>query len=280
MASFKGTTRQIIDASYTSALDLTTPIEAIGLEWAQSWTSGTGNQQANRFFSDSKAISGADTLDLTGGLTDAFGNTLTPTAIKMLAIRNKSTTSGENLTLSGNFLEGISGGVVKKATETLTLTATPADTKTVVIDGKTYTFKTSLTDTNGFVLIGGNASASLDNLIAAINLQVGSGTEYAASTTIHSTVTALAAAGDTMLITAKTGGTAGNALTTTETLTNGSWGASTMSGGSAIVIERGGLWLRVAPYAGFTVTASTQDALTITPATGTITYEIAVLGVE
>lgn len=118
------------------------------------------------------------------------------------------------------------------ATSTLTLTDNPADTETVVIGGKTYTFQTSLTNVDGNVLRGADASASLDNLIAAINLAAGGGTTYAAATTVHPTVTAAAGTGDTMVITAKVAGTGGNAITVTETLTNGSWsGAGTMAGG-------------------------------------------------
>ena len=118
------------------------------------------------------------------------------------------------------------------ATGVLTLTGNAVDTETVTIGTKTYTFQATLTDVDGNVLIGATASDSLDNLIAAITLGAGSGTLYAASTTLHPTVTAAAGAGDTMDATAKSTGTGGNSIATTETLTNGSWGAATLSGGS------------------------------------------------
>jgi len=117
------------------------------------------------------------------------------------------------------------------ATGILTLTGNALDTETVVIDGKTYTFQTALTDVDGNVLIGAAATDSIDNLIAAITLGAGAGTLYATSTTLHLTVTAAAGAGDTMDATAKTRGTAGNSLATTETLTNGSWANATLTGG-------------------------------------------------
>jgi hypothetical protein len=44
-------------------------------------------------------------------------------------------------------------------------------------------------------------------------------------------VTAAAGAGDTLVVTAKTKGTAGNAIASTETLGSGSWGAVTLAGG-------------------------------------------------
>lgn len=165
MASFKGTTRQTIDASYTKARDLTTPTEPIGIEQSQAWTSGTGDLQANRFFADSKAISSIDNIDLSGVLEDAFGNTLTMTAIKELWIRNTSAVSGEDLTIAGTwFLNSVLTGFVDDAI--------------------------------------------------------------------------------------------------------------------FFTLERGAAIRWVSPYAGWDIDAGTKDILSITPATGTITYEIAILGVE
>jgi hypothetical protein len=114
---------------------------------------------------------------------------------------------------------------------TLTATADFANGETVTIGTKTYTFQTVLTNVDGNVLIGGSASASLDNLIAAIVLGAGSGTLYAAATTLHPTVRAEAGAGDTMLAIAKAGGTGGNAIATTDVATNASWGGATLAGG-------------------------------------------------
>lgn len=119
-----------------------------------------------------------------------------------------------------------------KAVGTLTLTGNALNTETVVIGAKTYTFQTALTNSDGNVLIGADASASIDNLIAAINLASGAGTTYAASTTRNAYVSAAAGAGDTMVVTARFAGVEGNLVTTTETLTNGSWGGATLASGS------------------------------------------------
>ena len=120
------------------------------------------------------------------------------------------------------------------AAQTLTLAANAGDTQTVVIQGQTYTFKTALTasTTANEVLIGASASASIDNLIAAINKAAGGGTTYGSETVANASVTAAAGAGDTMVVTSRTKGTVGNAYTTTETLANGSWGAATLAGGA------------------------------------------------
>ena len=117
------------------------------------------------------------------------------------------------------------------ATGVLTLTGLPLNTETTVIGSKTYTWQDTLTNVDGNVKIAGTASDSLDNLIAAIDLGAGSGTLYAAATTDPGEVDAAAGTGDTMDITATVAGVAGNSLTSTETLTNGSWGDTTLLGG-------------------------------------------------
>ena len=126
-----------------------------------------------------------------------------------------------------------SGGAF--AAETLVIAQQPANNETVVINGKTYTFQTTLTNGDGNVLIVGT-TASRDNLVAAINIGVGAGTLYALSTTLHPTVTASAVpASNNMVATAKCPGTAGNSIALNETLGGDSqWtgGAINLSGGT------------------------------------------------
>lgn len=129
------------------------------------------------------------------------------------------------LTLSGNVVGN------DFATGVLTLTGLPLDGETVTIDGKVYTFQDTLTEADGNVHIAGDASDSIDNLIAAINLGAGAGTDYATATTLHPTVSGAAGAGDTMDATAKSRGVAGNSIATVTNLTNGSWGAATLENG-------------------------------------------------
>lgn len=148
------------------------------------------------------------------------------------------------------------------ATETLTLTGNALDTETVTLGTKTYTFQTSLTDVDGNVLIGATASDSLDNLIAAITLGAGAGTTYAASMTANDDATAAAGAGDTMDASATGGGTWGNLIATTETLTNGSWGAAVMSGGTGDAVV---------------LSVSGSEAPSLTAAVGTVTTTGAVV---
>jgi phage tail sheath protein FI len=120
-----------------------------------------------------------------------------------------------------------------QALAVLTTTGNFADTETVTLGAKTYTFQTVLTNVDGNVLIGATASDSLDNLVAAVNLGAGSGTAYAAATTAHPTVGALAGVGAARTFYALVGGAAGNALASTETSTNASFAGATFSGGVA-----------------------------------------------
>lgn len=125
------------------------------------------------------------------------------------------------------------GDVAIAARATLTLTGLPLDTETITVGARTYTFQDVLTNVDGNVKIGATAAATINNLVAAINLGGGAGTAYAAATTANTQVTAVDGPGDTVIFTAKAPGTGGNAYASTETLTNGSFGGATFAGGVA-----------------------------------------------
>lgn len=117
------------------------------------------------------------------------------------------------------------------ATGTLTFSGQPLDTETVTIGSVTYTFQTVLTAVANNVLIGADAGESIDNLRAAVNQEAGEGTIYGTGTVFNPDIFGSILPGSLMLATARVAGTAGNSLATTETLTNGSWGGATLSGG-------------------------------------------------
>jgi hypothetical protein len=116
------------------------------------------------------------------------------------------------------------------ASQALTATANFADGETVTVASKTYTFKATLTNTNGYVQIGVDAATSLANLAAAISLGAGSGTAYAAAMSANADATATSS-GTTLTASAITLGTAGNSLATTKSAANATWGGTTMAGG-------------------------------------------------
>lgn len=120
-----------------------------------------------------------------------------------------------------------------KATGTLTSDNTNvSDADTVTIDAKVYTFKTALTPTEGQVLIGGSADASLLNLIRAINHTGTPGTDYSCAAA-HPTVTAAAAVtAHAFAVTAILTGTGPNAIATLEAAAHLSWGGATLASGA------------------------------------------------
>jgi len=133
-------------------------------------------------------------------------------------------------TLTAQYNSGIAG---VKAMGTLTGT-TIADGDTVDIEDDTYTFKTALSvgpAVPNEVLVGVSDSASLDNLIAAVNGAAGEGTTYGTGTVAHVYVDAFAGAGDTMVVKAKEVGVYGLNITTTSSLTAGTWAAVALTGG-------------------------------------------------
>lgn len=112
-----------------------------------------------------------------------------------------------------------------------------ATAATVTIDGRVYTFVQELSETSGAsavvdqVLHGGTTAIALDNLKVAINAGATEGTNYSTGTVAHASVNATTNTDTAQTIEADTAGTAGNSIAVSETLTNGAWGAATLTGG-------------------------------------------------
>lgn len=116
---------------------------------------------------------------------------------------------------------------------TLTLTDNVTADDEVTIGSITYKFVAEPAAAND-VAISGSASDTIDNLIAAITAGEGVGTAYGAGTVAHPDVTAAAGGDDTMTVTAKINGAAGNAIGTTDPTDDGdviSFGADALAGG-------------------------------------------------
>lgn len=118
------------------------------------------------------------------------------------------------------------------ATGVLTLAGNAVADETITIGSRTYTWKAAVGAVADEVEVGATASDSIDNLVAAINGAAGAGTIYGTGTVAHADVDAAAGAGDTMDLTATVTGAAGNLIATTETMTQGSFGGLTLSGGA------------------------------------------------
>ena len=72
---------------------------------ALTFADGSGAGQANRVYTNSAtmtiAASGTLSIDLSGSVTDAFGNTLTLTKLRALLIEHLTTTTSTNITVGG-----------------------------------------------------------------------------------------------------------------------------------------------------------------------------------
>jgi hypothetical protein len=77
-----------VGSTQTGGLDLQTQQSILSFVRSIALDSGTGANQADRLFSDTRTIaaSGTDDLDLAGSLVDAFGATLTFVKVKAIAV--------------------------------------------------------------------------------------------------------------------------------------------------------------------------------------------------
>ena len=142
-----------------------------------------------------------------------------------------------------------------RAQGTLSMATKPTTGDTITIGSTVYTFKDTMT-TAFDVAIGALVSDSQTNLVAAINLSGTAGTEYYAGTTVHPSVRAAAFAADDMVVTAKRAGLDGNAIATTETLTDGTdaWDAATLGTTTA-----GTGWTASVTITAATIAATASD---------------------
>ena len=155
--------------------------------------------------------------------------------LESLIITNKDTVDGvviinvdDNSTSREVQRSSLNAGVA--ASGVLTFSGNAVDAESLLIGNKTYTWEAALSNVDGRIDVGVNQATSQANLTAAIDLGAGSGSAYAAAMTAHPSVDA-ADTGSTVVATAIATGSAGNAIVTTEAMTNGSWGAGTLTGG-------------------------------------------------
>lgn len=120
-----------------------------------------------------------------------------------------------------------------KATGTYTNASTAVAGTTVTIDGITYTYQAAISSTLEqpyAVLLGANATASLANLIKAIDDSGTEGTHYGIGTDAHPRVSGVSSDATTAVVTYDTYGVKGNTALTTEN-SAGSWASTALAGG-------------------------------------------------
>lgn len=109
---------------------------------------------------------------------------------------------------------------------------------TITINGRVYTGVLELTESLTGVAVADqilwvtSEAVFLDNIKAAINGGGVMGTDYSTGTTINYDVMATTNGATTQVIQARYSGSAGNSITTTSTMTNYAWGATTLASGT------------------------------------------------
>lgn len=98
-----------LQSALTSALDLQTVSTTLDKITSTSLSDGTGQNQANMHFSDTRSLAGSGTenLDLAGGLTNAFGVAITFAKIKAIYVKCAAANDG-----AIEFGEGIANAFV------------------------------------------------------------------------------------------------------------------------------------------------------------------------
>jgi len=158
---------------------------------------------------------GATTLVVVARVSGTAANTLATTSTSL-------TDTWEDTTLGG----GTGASVVGVAGETVT------------IGSQVYRFVTALSETAGAaavageVLYGSSVTTAFAHLVLAVNAGSGAGTNYATGTTANAGATATASDATTVSLQAVAIGTPGNAIATTETMANGAFGNTTLTGGT------------------------------------------------
>lgn len=86
-----------IVGSLENELDLVTASAPISKRYEQSYADGTGADQAEELFSDTRSLaaSASESLDLAGGLASPLGGSITFTAIKEIIVRASPDNTGD-----------------------------------------------------------------------------------------------------------------------------------------------------------------------------------------
>ncbi len=134
---------------HTNALDNSTTEDASRIKHELALANGTGNNQVNQNWHDTRTVAtGAnDDLDLAGVLTNAFGATITLTKIKKITIINNGAviaavntpTAGEDLLLGGAAANPVTSLFDGSSTAVLPLKSGGALVITAPLDGYTVT---------------------------------------------------------------------------------------------------------------------------------------------
>lgn len=112
--------------------ELADTIDSLALSNSWAWSNGTGADQATGIWHDQRIVNAGvnDDIDLSGVLTDVFGETITSTIVKALYVDNLNATETDDLEVAKlvtngwtSLIGGISAGITVRGGGTLYVTA-------------------------------------------------------------------------------------------------------------------------------------------------------------
>ena len=266
--------RTALDAEYQS---IKAEIDSIGSTTNYNGGQVFTNNTLNVFLSDG-STSGSSTIGVTtstlsstglglGGALAATGTLTQAAGAAAIAATN---------TLTGGTWAATDASVV--ATGTITAVAGPVDGDTVTVGGKQYLFQTTLTAGDGHVWLGGNETAAMTNLAAAINATAG-GVQaglYGAGTVANTMVTSTASNGTSVSVKALLNGTAGNSIAYSSTGTIAVVGGTLANGTAGTTVTVGGQVYQL--VAALSTTETQNEVVATSIANGLTNLKAAVNG--
>jgi len=244
-ARFDGTSTLVTTSVFDGWLDetrLTVGVARYTADFTPATTKFGRNATDDPSFASVALLLGYDSLSLAD--ESSFGRVMATTAPAILAIIPDDGTDSFSvmnarppiddtyIEAPQTFAEGI-----------FTFEAVPLVGETMTIGAQTYTWASPVGAANT-VLVGTTISDSIDNIIAAVNGEPGEGTLYGTGTLPNTSAAASPFVSPQFLFRAVATGAAGNSVATTETMANGFFRDTTLTGGqdipapSAFAIER------------------------------------------
>lgn len=218
--------------------------------------SGTFDAGIARFnseeFFNNEVMSG-DTPPLVSNGPETVGEN---TDLAAFAVVGRTGNAPGGALVLANYLGAIGGDGSDVAQGTLTFATPPDADDTVVIGSRTYTWKATPAAANQ-IKTGATNTLAADALVAAINADPAGVTAglIVAAQTEDPNVYAVKVDADTVQVYARVSGEAGNAIATTQTGDEATWGAATLAGGEGVgIVPVGILPTKLLTGAGVTTT--------------------------
>jgi len=164
-----GTLQALLKWNQTEALDLSSVDDVASINFTVSLANGTGDNQVNELWHDSRSLSAAsnDDLDLTALTRTIFGTSVTSSfsILKAILIHNTSTTDGDDLYIDSSVSNSIVTPFNASATSKIEIPASSPLVLANVLSGWAVTSGTA-----DILRITNDGAGSVDYKIALLGL--------------------------------------------------------------------------------------------------------------